>query len=111
MDKELFRSKLAEVVFAPEGGLVWLEATTQIKDRLTSSYSKEELQIMAEELAAAEDRWEASRLKNKAVKLQIMKEELKSIPTIRLSNRSVTILLIATNYFTYLGFKMIANAI
>ena len=66
---------------------------------------------MAEELAAAEDRWEASRLKNKAVKLQIMKEELKSIPTIRLSNRSVTILLIATNYFTYLGFKMIANAI
>ena len=98
MHKKPFRKTLEEVIFAKEGSSVWLNATNQIKDRLDDSFTKEELQVMADSLAAAEERWEASRLKTSKLITVPKRTKQTAPPTKSMSlQEKVILFLVATN--------------
>ena len=95
MHKKPFSKTLEEVIFAKEGSSVWLNATHQIKDRLDDEFTKEELRIMADSLAAAEERWEASRLKTSKL-ITVPKRTAPPTKSMSLQEK-VILFLVATN--------------
>lgn len=95
MHKKPFSKTLEEVIFAKEGSSVWLNATNQIKDRLDDEFTKEELRIMADSLAAAEERWEASRLKTSKL-ITVPKRTAPPTKSMSLQEK-VILFLVATN--------------